>query len=87
MVGPCEVILESADQCMMSSVVDVAIWISQKTSLLINRQYAVSDWSVMDHHCDFQWNQFDVMHTSLHGHHVVSMTHQILFISKGAKMY
>ena len=50
MVGPCEVILKSANQCIMSSVVKIVIGISQKTSLLFNGQYTVSGWSVIGHH-------------------------------------
>ena len=41
-VDLCEVILKFADECVVSSVVKIVIWISQKASLLINGQYRVS---------------------------------------------
>ncbi len=50
MVGPWEVILKSADQCMMLSVVEIVIWIFQKTSVYIHGQYTVSARSECSHY-------------------------------------
>ena len=46
LVCPCEVILKSPDQCMMSSVVEIVFWISQKASADTPGHYPVSAWSV-----------------------------------------
>ncbi len=58
---------------------------------MVNTQPVIGQWSVSDRsshsHCDFQWNQFEVINTSLHGHHKVIVTNQIMMMSKGAKLY